>query len=241
MVSPTASQSLPQHQPLPPLSPNPVVLVHGMWDTHRVFDPMAQQLRSLGWQVYSFDMVPSNGDAPLEVLAQQLADFINRTFAATEPIDLVGFSMGGIVSRYYLQRLGGLNRVQRLITISSPHKGTIAGFFSHRPGARQMQVRSAWIADLNQDCDRLAQLNFTSIWTPWDALILPAWSSHLDCAKAVQIPGLLHAWMVKDPRVIQTVIQALQEPISRQISIQDDRRFDDNPAPQKSLQNASNI
>lgn len=192
---------------------NPVVLAHGMWDTHRVFDRMTQQLQALDWQVYRLDMVPSNGDAPLEILAQQLADFIDRTVAAKQPIDLVGFSMGGIVGRYYLQRLGGLDRVQRLITISSPHKGTIAGFFSHRAGARQMQVRSALIQDLNQDIDRLARLNFTSIWTPLDALILPAWSSQVEPATDVQIPGMYHAGMVKDRRVITAVTKALAEPL----------------------------
>jgi len=51
-------------------------------------------------------------------LGQQVANYVAATFAP-KPFDLVGFSMGGIVSRYYVQRLGGIDRVQRFITLAS--------------------------------------------------------------------------------------------------------------------------
>ncbi|WP_178378225.1 hypothetical protein [Chroogloeocystis siderophila] len=31
--------------------------------------------------------------------------------------------MGGLAGRHYLQCLGGVNRVQRFISISTPHRG----------------------------------------------------------------------------------------------------------------------
>jgi triacylglycerol esterase/lipase EstA (alpha/beta hydrolase family) len=107
---------------------NPVLLVHGINDTGAVFDKMALYLRQRGLSVYTVDLVPNNGAEVLDKLARQVANYINTIFAPEQPLDLVGFSMGGIVSRYYIQRLGGIERVQRFISISSPHKGTVIAY-----------------------------------------------------------------------------------------------------------------
>jgi triacylglycerol lipase len=48
----------------------------------------------------------------LRELAQQLDARIRATFTMDEAIHLVGFSMGGLISRYYIQRLGGIHRVR---------------------------------------------------------------------------------------------------------------------------------
>ncbi|MGI0493883.1 esterase/lipase family protein [Alkalinema pantanalense CENA528] len=202
----------------PPIEPHPaptdrtpVVLVHGMWDTCSVFNKMTTSLQKQGWTVYSLDLIPANGDASLEDLAQQLQTFVEANLPADRPFDLVGFSMGGIVSRYYLQRLGGLARVQRFVTIASPHQGTLIAYGSLRPGSIQMRPNSAFLNGLNEQLQQLADLNFTSIWTPFDAMIVPAHSSVLPIAHNVSIPVLVHAWMVSDDRVITAVRQALQE------------------------------
>lgn len=192
---------------------NPVVLVHGITDTEAVFDEMAIFLGIQGWDVYSLNLVPNNGAVGLDILAQQLADYINSRFAPEQTIDIVGFSMGGIVSRYYIQRLGGINRVQRFITISSPHNGTIVAYASNYPGCVQMRPNSEFINDLNADVQILQQLNFTSIWTNYDLMILPASSSKMPLGKEVIIPVLLHSWMLTDARCIFEVAKVLQEPI----------------------------
>ena len=121
--------------------------------------------------------------------------------------------MGGIVSRYYVQRLGGIERVQRFITISSPHQGTTVAHLSQLPGCRQMRPSSFLIQDLNQDVEMLEQLNFTSIWTPFDLMIVPAKSSRLPVGREVVLPVAAHAWMLKDSRCIQAVVAALSEPL----------------------------
>ncbi len=195
--------------------PNPIVLVHGMWDTEAIFDKLKPFLASQGHQVYSLNMVPSNGEAPLEVLAAQLAAFIDRTFAPDQRLDLFGFSMGGIVSRYYLQRLGGLDRTDRLVTVSSPHNGTTMAEFGFLPGAKQMRVGSEFLQDLNRDVDRLAQIQFTSIWTPLDAIIVPAASSRVAVAanKTVLVPW--HKLMVYDRRSLSAIAQAFEPTATR--------------------------
>jgi triacylglycerol lipase len=170
---------------------------------------IASHLRGLGWKVYDINLTPNSGDAKLEVLAQQVADLVDRIFPPDQPIDLLGFSMGGLVSRYYIQRLGGIDRVQRFITISSPHNGTIAAYFTTRPGCVQMRPNHPFIQDLNRDLDRLEQLNITSIWTPFDLMILPARSSQLGLGTDISLPVLSHVQMVFDRRTLNAIVEAL--------------------------------
>jgi triacylglycerol lipase len=188
---------------------NPVVLVHGINDTGAVFLKMATSLRRQGLTVYSLDLTPNNGDAGLDELAQQLANFIDNTFPKEQPFDIVGFSMGGIISRYYVQRLGGINRVQSFVTIASPHHGTVMAYASQRRGCLQMRPDSLFLQDLNSDVAMLNQLDFTSIWTPYDLMIVPPSSSSLPVGKEVIVPALTHPWMLTDTRCITTVIEAL--------------------------------
>jgi triacylglycerol esterase/lipase EstA (alpha/beta hydrolase family) len=192
---------------------NPVLLVHGINDTGAVFNKMAFYLRQQGLSMYTVDLIPNNGSEVLEKLAQQVANYVNDTFEVARPVDIVGFSMGGIVSRYYIQRLGGINKVQRFITISSPHKGTIIAYGTWLAGAVQMRPNSDFINDLNADFKMLKQLNFTSIWTPYDLMILPATSSRLGIGKEVTIPVILHPLMLTDTRTLTIVADALREPV----------------------------
>ncbi|AUB36471.1 Triacylglycerol esterase/lipase EstA, alpha/beta hydrolase fold [Nostoc flagelliforme CCNUN1] len=192
---------------------NPVLLIHGIDDTEAVFHKMAGHLGLQGWSVYSLDLLPNNGDVGLDELAKQVANYVTATFAPEQRLDLVGFSMGGIVSRYYVQRLGGINRVQRFITISSPHHGTVVAYGSRRPGCVQMRPDSIFLKDLNSDAVMLGQLDFTSIWTPYDLMIVPANSSQMSVGSEVIVPVPLHPWMLTDPRSLAVVKAALAEPV----------------------------
>lgn len=192
---------------------NPVLLIHGIDDTEAVFYKMRAYLVQRGWSVYSLDLLPNNGCVGLDELAKQVADYVTATFAPEQRLDLVGFSMGGIVSRYYVQRLGGINRVQRFITISSPHNGTVVAYGSWRPGCVQMRRDSLFLKDLNSDAVILGQLNFTSIWTPYDLMIVPANSSQMSVGSEVIVPVALHPWMLTDSRSLAVVTEILSEPI----------------------------
>jgi triacylglycerol lipase len=192
---------------------HPVILVHGIDDTAAVFRRMAPYLTSQGWQVHHPNLTPSNGDVGLDVLAAQLADYAQQVIPPGQPFDLVGFSMGGIISRYFVQRLGGLERVRRFVTISSPHCGTWTAYLRPNIGASQMSIKSPFLCDLNRDVDCLEQLNFTSIWTPLDLMILPARSSCLGVGREVVLNVPAHAWMLSDPRSLRAIAQALSEPL----------------------------
>ena len=191
---------------------NPVLLVHGIWDTGKVFRKMIPFLNQGGWKVYDLDLSPNNGSKGLDDLAQQVADKVESTFGA-EPFDLLGFSMGGIVSRYYVQRLSGINQVQRFITLSAPNHGTVIAYFNQGLGCVQMRPSSALLKDLNSDAQMLSQINFTSIWTPYDMMIVPADSSKMPVGQNLTVPVLVHAWMLTDEKSLSAIATALSAPV----------------------------
>lgn len=192
---------------------NPVVLIHGIWDTSTIFNTMSAHLTQRGWSVHSLNLTPNDGSLELDLLAKQLAEYISETFEPEQPLDLVGYSMGGIVSRYYVQRLGGIDRVQRFITLSSPHRGTLTAYSLPLPGYLDMRPDSRLLRDLNQDVTVLKRINFTSMWTPFDVMIVPANSSQLPVGREIKLNVLLHRQMVTDDRSLNALVQELETPI----------------------------
>jgi triacylglycerol lipase len=192
----------------------PVLLIHGIDDTAKIFQTLVSDLSDRGWQeVHAIDLIPSNGDVGLDELAAQIQTYVEANLPAPTQFDLVGFSMGGIVSRYYLQKLGGLERVRRFVTLSSPHHGTWTGYLRSNPGSRQMRPNSEFLQDLNSTVDDLTQVEFTSVWTPFDLMIVPSSSSELPVGTMMQLPVLAHPWMVSDPRAIATLANILGEEV----------------------------
>lgn len=197
---------------VPGPAPVPVLLVHGIDDTGAIFHKMVPALTAAGRQrVDTIDLAPNNGDVSLRELAAQVGRRIEaiRRETRAERVDLVGFSLGGMVSRYYVQKLGGTRTVRRFVTISSPHSGTLAAYFRWNPGAADMRPGSAFLSELDASVEALRQVEMTSIWTPLDTMILPSWSSRLPGVRDRIIPVLSHPWMVVDKRVCRAVVEAI--------------------------------
>ncbi|MGB8356740.1 MAG: triacylglycerol lipase [Chthoniobacteraceae bacterium] len=194
------------------LSPQkcPVVLVHGFKDTSRKMQQMAASLRREGRTVYTPTLAPSFGEVGLDELAGQLSVFINATLKPGEKFDLVGFSMGGLVCRYYLQRMGGLSRVERFITLGAPHHGSLWACLIANSGCRQMRPGSEFLNDLNGDVATLGTIDFTSIWTPLDLMILPSNSSHTTVGREIKLWVPLHPLLVWSPLCIRNVVSLLR-------------------------------
>lgn len=196
-------------------SHEPVILVPGFYSTASAFDKLSNYLMELGWSVYILELVPNTGELELEYLAKQLADFISKTFPNQQLVNLVGFSMGGIVSRYYVQELGGIDRVQKLITVASPHYGTKAAYLCDRKACLQLRPDSKFLQDLNRHIFMLAQIGFTSIYNPLDFIILPPQSSLVPVGENVTVPVLHHAWTVTDEKIFQAISTALNKPLAQ--------------------------
>ena len=186
-----------------------VVLVHGIYDSAKSMRWIRRLLESRGWHVYAISLKPNDASVPFDVMARQLDAFVTATFPAGEKFDLVAFSMGGLVSRYYIQKMGGYRRVRRLVTISTPNHGTLWAWLGGRAGIKQMRPGSEMLRDLNGDLGKLVPLDYTSIYTPLDLTILPAGSSCLPVARNVITWVPFHALMVMLPGPMHAVERAL--------------------------------
>ncbi|MGI0480141.1 esterase/lipase family protein [Geminocystis sp. CENA526] len=187
-------------------SSNIILMVHGITDTGNIFNDMASYFEKKGYKIYTIDLIPNLGTADLRDLAQQLKTYIDTQFLPQEKIILLGFSMGGLVTRYYLQRLNGLERIDRYISISAPNNGTNLAYTLPLEGIMQMRPNSEFLQDLNKDIkETLGQIKSLILWTPFDAMIIPANSSLLSIGKEVNIPVLFHKWMLFDQRVYDEI------------------------------------
>ncbi|HSF83359.1 MAG TPA: FHA domain-containing protein [Anaerolineales bacterium] len=61
--------------------------------------------------------------------ARQLAQLVEG-LPAERPIIIIAHSLGTMVSRYYIERLGGHKRIERAILMGGPHKGAVKGLVS---------------------------------------------------------------------------------------------------------------
>jgi triacylglycerol lipase len=205
-----ASHSMSEEKSLPPPRQHVVVLVHGHNDTAAKMQSMAACLREEGFTVYTPTLTPSWGQVGLDELARQLSTFIDAHVHPGEKFDLVGFSMGGLVCRYYLQRMDGLRRVDRFITLGVPHHGSLWAYLVNNPGCRQMRPGSDFLKDLNSDIGVLGKIEFTSIWTPLDLVIVPSNSSRTNVGRNIEIWVPIHPLLVLSPLCIKRVASLLK-------------------------------
>jgi triacylglycerol lipase len=80
-----------------------------------------------------------------------------------------------------------------------------------------MRPDSGLLRDLNQDVTMLKRINFTSMWTPFDIMIVPSNSSQLPVGKEVKVNVLLHRQMVTEPQSINALVEELKAPIKNKI------------------------
>ncbi|MES2922578.1 MAG: lipase [Verrucomicrobiota bacterium] len=205
LAGPSCSASLPASPP----RDQRVVLVDGFMETGKAFKMLRQRLEKRGVEVYVPRLSHNDGRGGLENLAVRLKQDIDAKFGPTQKISIVAFSMGGLVSRQYLQNLGGAARCENLITISSPHHGTRAAWLYPTRGAAEMRPGSPFLADLQRTEDRLGKIPITSYRTPMDLIILPPTSSVWDRAENLEYPVILHPFMLNSKAVLTDVERRL--------------------------------
>ena len=121
----------------------PILLVHGMVDNRSIFTVLRRGLRRRGFgRVLTANYSPFIADIPTAAVA--LSDQVELICAETgyERIHLVGHSMGGVIARYYIQCLGGDERIHTLVTLGSPHSGTVPARLLPHAMLRQLRPGS---------------------------------------------------------------------------------------------------
>jgi triacylglycerol lipase len=191
----------------------PVVLTPGFLDNKRKLTWLATNLRSHGLHPIIISPQPSDGTVSIVDLAMQLAEGIEAEFGPNQPIDFMGFSMGGLIGRYYVQRLGGARRVARFVTMATPHRGTlIARFLPSRPALVEMRPGSDFLTELNQDAEMLRRHDFMAYWTPFDLTVTPSYNCYLPKLPSTRLYSPFHATLLHDPMVMRVVARAFLAP-----------------------------
>ncbi|MFH8368552.1 lipase family alpha/beta hydrolase [Streptomyces sp. NPDC018031] len=175
----------------------PVLLLHGFIDNRSVFVLLRRSLRQDGrHHVEGLNYSPLTCDIP--TAAALLGDHVQEVCKRTgrRRVDLVGHSLGGLIARYYVQRLGGDARVHTLVTLGTPHGGTRAvPLLSAHPLVRQMRPDSPVIEALRQPAPG-CRTRFISFWSDMDQVVTPAEMAcvrHPDLdARNVRVTGIGH-------------------------------------------------
>ena len=110
----------------------------------------------------------------VRVAAAQLAEEIEAIVAETgyERIHVVGHSMGGLIARYYVTRLGGDERVHTLVTLGSPHHGTYLAYAWNSRIMQQLRPGSPLMQELEQPVES-CRTRFLCYWSDIDQLMFP--------------------------------------------------------------------
>lgn len=199
------------------MSRPPLVLLHGLWDTPRLFDRLETALleRCPQLEIYAPHLPHRLGAVPIRELATQLAALLEARFDRRQPLDLFGFSMGGVIGRTWLQEHGGHSRTRRFVCLGSPQRGTLcaqwvpAALFA---GIADMKVGSRLLRQLDRHANLLAPLDCHSLYTATDITVFPGWRAVLPVGTRQALPVLTHRQLILDRRAIERVVQVLLAP-----------------------------
>jgi pimeloyl-ACP methyl ester carboxylesterase len=194
-----------------------LVFVHGLVANRAGFMPLQVFLRSRGHGRQLALNYRSAGS--IEALALRLKREIDANVRGGR-IDLVAHSMGGLVARFYLQQLGGARRVDRLITLGTPHRGTHAANFVPSALVRQLLPESPFIRHLNA-LPVPPGLRVTSIVAGRDLLVQPNEAASCPFGETIRFDELGHVELLFRPRVfaeIRAILRCPPRPVSRSAS-----------------------
>jgi pimeloyl-ACP methyl ester carboxylesterase len=191
----------------------PIVLIHGIVDNHTIFALMRRNLLRRGFgRVCTFSYSPLTLD--VRRTAARLGDEIEQVCEESgfERIHVIGHSLGGLIARYYVQRLGGDARVHTCVTLGAPHQGTQTARLLPWPLVRQIRPGSDLMKELDEPAPG-CRTRFLAFYSDIDQLIVPqrrARIHHPDLsARNVRVRGVGHLSLPIDGEVVHQITGAL--------------------------------
>ncbi|MEU9120301.1 alpha/beta fold hydrolase [Streptomyces sp. NPDC048506] len=192
----------------------PVLLLHGFIDNRSVFVLLRRSLLRHGWRhVEALNYSPLTCDLrkAAELLGRHVEEACVRT--GHRRVDIVGHSLGGLIARYYVQRLGGDLRVRTVVTLGTPHSGTrVAALLPAHPIVRQMRPGSEVIAELSLPAPN-CRTQFVAFWSEEDQVMVPATTARIThpdlIAHNVHIAGVGHLALPVNGTVAAGIREAL--------------------------------
>lgn len=200
-----------RHQPRRAKEQRTLVFVHGLGGNRAGFFPLQAYLRLCGHErQYSFNYAHRGS---IEAMAVELKERLAKEIRGGR-IDLICHSMGGLIARYYVQALGGERRVDRLITLATPHRGSHPSVYVPTPLLWQFKPGGAFLAHL----DSLPPPRRTRVFSfaaSEDHLVLPAEASLAPFGETKTFPHLGHQSLLLSPAVFAEVEAALRAPLPK--------------------------
>jgi pimeloyl-ACP methyl ester carboxylesterase len=199
--------------PEPPLVRDPtrpaLLLIAGYVCNRAVWKPLLDSGRLAHCNVATVNTEPVFGS--IDLYADEIHAAVIRLRGATgaERINLICHSMGGISARAYLLRHGNA-AVDKVITLASPHHGTIFGMLGHGANARQMARSSKYLNTLAGAETVERRRRFVCIATADDNLVVPRSSPLLPDAEHHVVDGVGHLALLEDPRAWALIAAAVE-------------------------------
>ena len=193
----------------------PVILIHGFLGTRGSMYIMERRLNSDGICVFSFNL----GAVNLRDIRAS-AFLIHRKIEAilaqapVEKVDIIGHSMGGLIGLYYIKKLGGHDKVRKLVMMGTPISGTwsallgVATVGLVSPSSWQILPRSRFLKELARG-PLPAEVEYYSIAAERD-WVCPEERTLLEGATRLTVP-LGHSSLVISEEVYRHVIWALRK------------------------------
>lgn len=187
-----------------------IVLVHGFLDTGRLFDDLAARLAAAGHVCHAPTLEPRDGRLGIPDLSRKLAAYVSGHVGAGASLALVGFSMGAVVCRHYIQDLAQGHRVGAFFSIAGPHAGTPAAYFYPGRGTREMRPGSPFLGELRRPSVILSAIPVFTYRTPFDLMVLPPSTTRIAGATEVIVPSPLHSMLPASPGLAAHIIASLE-------------------------------
>lgn len=131
LIASTVAATTATAAPAPSWNKLPVVYVSGSNDLAVTAQPVVDAMRSAGLDAYLFNVWdPANPyTSPYLTVkgnSKRLAGFVDGVLKRTgsKKVDLVSYSQGGIVERYYLKDFGGASKTRATVIMSGMIKGS---------------------------------------------------------------------------------------------------------------------
>jgi len=191
---------------------NPIILIHGLWNTSSIFSFITSKLDEQGVDYFAPTLNHSFGMTSIVELTNLMDQLILEKYGLQQEIDVLGFSMGGVIGRYWINKLNGYKRTKRFITIGSPHNGTLSSQLVPKypfRGISEMKINSSLLRDLSKYDYFLNDIDCISFFTFWDLMVFPGWRAHLNVGEKISLKILKHRNLVRNPAAVDRIIERL--------------------------------
>lgn len=194
----------------------PVLLLHGYGANSGFWQPLSQRLSASGISHAAIDLEPVLGS--IDEYAASIEDAAQRLMgtSSSPQMVIVGHSMGGLAARAWLRRYGS-ERLARLITLGTPHFGSLLAGYAMGINAQQMlppmrgdDDNGYWLASLASSESDVLRGRMTSIYSRHDNIVSPQHSAHLPGARNIVLDRVGHVAMGFDERVVQLLIAEIR-------------------------------